>query len=40
MQPVKTRSEENPTSKGKIKRWSSEGKIRRRRFSQWRQDFV
>jgi len=41
MQPVKARSEEDPTSKGKIKRrfsegkirkkWSSEGKIRRRR---------
>jgi len=29
MQPVKTRSEEDPTSKGKIKRRSSEGKIRR-----------
>jgi len=36
MQPVKARSEEDPISKGKIKRRSSEGKIRRRRSSQWR----
>jgi len=31
MQPVKARSEEDPTSKGKTKRRSSEGKVRRRR---------
>jgi len=36
MQPIKARSEEDPTSKGKIKRWSSEGKITRRRSSQWK----
>jgi len=35
MQSVKARSEEDPTSKGKIKR-SSEDKIRRRLSSQWR----
>jgi len=36
MQSVKERSEEDPTSKGKIKRRSSEGKIRRRWSSQRR----
>jgi len=36
MQPIKARSEEDPTSKGKIKRRSSKDKIRRRQFSQWR----
>jgi len=35
VQPVKARPEEDPTSKDKIRRRSSEGKIRRR-FSQWR----
>jgi len=36
MQSVKARSEGDPTSKGKIKRRSSEDKIRKRRSSQWR----
>jgi len=36
MQPVKARSEEDPTNQGKIKRRFSEGKTRRRRSNQWR----
>jgi len=36
MQPVKARSEEDPINKNKIKRRSSEGKITRRRSSQWK----
>jgi len=36
MQPVKARSGEDLTNKGKIKRRSSEDKIRRRWSSQWR----